>query len=234
MSRRIASEDAEDFWPAYADILMVSVLVLVFIVAAISLNAMKEGAVTSEIEDRKAVFKTAFDRSLGSLSKKGQVKLEEPEHAERQVITFSDKLLFAVGDARITNPEGRMALAQVSRLIRQHSSPQQLFARVQVNGHTDEDPIWTPLYHSNWELSSARATSVVTFLAGYGVKPALMSATGFAEYRPYDAFDKLIKDKARKRRIEIEIHYPADWVLKQAPWQELKGAGKPASVAHKR
>lgn len=227
MSRRSASDDAEDFWPAYADILMVSVLVLVFIIAVTALNP--SGGAPVEIEHRKGIFERAFDQSLAPLSQRGQVKLDQPDRAERQVITFSNKLLFSVGDARITNPEGQAVLAQVARLIRQHTTPQQLFARVQVNGHTDEDPIWTPLYHSNWELSSARATSVVTFLAGHGVRPTLLSATGFAEHRPFDPFGQRINDKARKRRIEIEILYPADWVIEQPKWSEAGRSDQPAA-----
>ena len=221
MSRRAIQDEGEEFWPAYADILMVSVLVLVFVVSAFALAPRLESPVPKEIAYRKDVFQSMFKQRLAKEIASGQVALASPEHAERQVITFSDKLLFAVGDANLTHPQGRLALTEVAQLLKDFSaSSGSLFARIQVNGHTDEDPIKTPLFPSNWHLSSARATSVVFFLAQNGVNPKYMSSTGFAEQQPFDPFGRPITSKHQKRRIEIEVHYPADWVAKAKPWKQ--------------
>ena len=76
---------------------------------------------------------------------------------------------------------------------------------IRVEGHTDDIPIHTSLFASNWELSTARATRVVQFLIEAGaIEPARLAATGYAEYRPRlpnDSSDA----RARNRRVDILI-----------------------------
>jgi chemotaxis protein MotB len=75
---------------------------------------------------------------------------------------------------------------------------------MRVDGHTDINPIATPQFPSNWELSSARAISVVRYLMSQGVKPERLVAAGFGEYQPIDAADS---DAAlrKNRRIELKL-----------------------------
>ncbi|MCZ6840417.1 MAG: OmpA family protein, partial [Alphaproteobacteria bacterium] len=75
---------------------------------------------------------------------------------------------------------------------------------LRVDGHTDVRPISTPQFPSNWELSSARATSVVKFLIEQGIPPNRLVAAGFGQYQPLDAGDDEIAYR-RNRRIEFKL-----------------------------
>ena len=79
---------------------------------------------------------------------------------------------------------------------------------VRVEGHTDDVPIHSPLYASNWELSTARATAVVDyFLQEVGVAPDRLSAAGYAEYHPRAVNDS-DDHRARNRRVDIVVLNP--------------------------
>lgn len=75
---------------------------------------------------------------------------------------------------------------------------------LRVDGHTDDRPISTPLYPSNWELSAARAIAVVQYLAQRGVSPQHLVAAGFGEYQPIDSGSD-DDARARNRRIELKL-----------------------------
>ena len=75
---------------------------------------------------------------------------------------------------------------------------------LQVEGHTDHIPIYNAKFQSNWDLSSARAISVVQFLIKEGVKPSRLSAAGFGEFQPLDKRRDEISNR-RNRRIEIKL-----------------------------
>ncbi len=76
---------------------------------------------------------------------------------------------------------------------------------VRIGGHTDDIPINTPRYPSNWELSCARATSVMRYLIDeHGVEPAILSAIGYGPHQPA-ASNETAEGRAMNRRVEIEI-----------------------------
>lgn len=113
-------------------------------------------------------------------------------------ITFEDFLLFDFGKADI-NPGGLAFLDKMATLI--HKIPHS----VRVEGHTDNVPIHTARFPSNWELSIARAVSVVKYIAGSGkINPQRLSAVGYGETRPLVANDSAVH-RTRNRRVEIVI-----------------------------
>jgi chemotaxis protein MotB len=76
---------------------------------------------------------------------------------------------------------------------------------IRIEGHTDDRPIQTPTYPSNWELSTARATSVVRyFIDNYGMAPDRVSALGYGEFRPVRP-NNSIENRAQNRRVDIVI-----------------------------
>jgi chemotaxis protein MotB len=75
---------------------------------------------------------------------------------------------------------------------------------LRVDGHTDVRPINSPQFKSNWELSSARAISVVQYLISRGVPAQRLVAAGFAEFQPLDT-DKTEDAYKRNRRIELKL-----------------------------
>lgn len=118
---------------------------------------------------------------------------------------FQSEVLFASGAAEL-NQAGGDQLGQLAKTLRQISAdiPDGLDWVLRVDGHTDERPISTPQFPSNWELSSARATSVVKFLIEQGIPPNRLVAAGFGQYQPLDAGDDEIAYR-RNRRIEFKL-----------------------------
>ena len=118
---------------------------------------------------------------------------------------FQSEVLFATGSAELGG-EGQQQLARLAATLNQIATeiPADINWVLRVDGHTDRRPINTPQYASNWELSTARAISVVRFLIAQGVPPGRLAATGFGEFQPLDARDDEIAFR-RNRRIELKL-----------------------------
>ncbi|MDO5575785.1 MAG: flagellar motor protein MotB [Fibrobacter sp.] len=143
-----------------------------------------------------------------ALSIRTAIKNENLEDAIKVKVTESgiavkvaDPVGFDVGKAEI-KPELISTLQSISAIINKVSSTQ-----IRVEGHTDDIPISTRQFPSNWELSAARALNVVKFLAQYGhINPARLSAIGYGEYRPLVPNTSL-DNRQKNRRIEIYVDY---------------------------
>jgi chemotaxis protein MotB len=107
-----------------------------------------------------------------------------------------------VGRPSWNPPAGRRTLKGVAAKI-----PGDVDWILRVDGHTDRRPISTPEFPSNWELSTARALSIVRHLIGRGIPPERLAATGFGEFRPIDGGDSPAA-LARNRRIELKLTGP--------------------------
>lgn len=119
---------------------------------------------------------------------------------------FQSEVLFAVGDDEI-NVEGRDQLVALAAAIRQLETeiPEDIAWVLQVNGHTDAQPIRPGgQFASNWELSAARAISVVQLLIEEGVSPDHLVAAGYGEFAPLEEGDTP-EVYARNRRIELKL-----------------------------
>ncbi|MEQ8354705.1 MAG: peptidoglycan -binding protein [Kiloniellaceae bacterium] len=118
---------------------------------------------------------------------------------------FQSEILFGSGEATIASA-GRPQLARLASTLKQISAeiPSDLDWVLRVDGHTDRQPIHTVAFPSNWELSTARAVSVVKFLIDQGIPPGRLAATGFGEFQPLDAGNDEIAYR-RNRRIEFKL-----------------------------
>ena len=120
---------------------------------------------------------------------------------------FSSEVLFATGSADLL-PEGRAQIAEVAKTLEEISTeiPPQIDWIIRVDGHTDDQPLsGQGAYRDNWELSQARALSVVRYMQStLGFPPERMAATGFGEYRPVAAGDSA-EARAQNRRIELKL-----------------------------
>jgi chemotaxis protein MotB len=117
-----------------------------------------------------------------------------PDGLKIRLIT--DGVLFDSGSA-VVKPGGRPTLAEIGRIIDQEGTHP-----VQVEGHTDDQPISTSQYPSNWQLSGARAAAVVQQLNGAGVSGKRMSLAGYAAEHPV-AGNATPQGRAQNRRVEI-------------------------------
>jgi chemotaxis protein MotB len=119
---------------------------------------------------------------------------------------FQSEVLFPVG-SEVINAPGRTEMKKVADAIieLQKEIPPEINWVLRVDGHTDDRPLsGTGRYRDNWELSSARATSVVKFLIENGVPANRLVAAGFGEFQPLDAADS-DEARSRNRRIELKL-----------------------------
>lgn len=119
---------------------------------------------------------------------------------------FQSEVLFPSGGAEL-NPAGADQMEEVARALIEigEEIPSDIDWVLRVDGHTDDVPLsGTGRYADNWELSSARATSVVKFLIGRGVPPDRLVAAGFGEYQPLVEGDTA-EARAQNRRIELKL-----------------------------
>ena len=118
---------------------------------------------------------------------------------------FQSEVLFASGSADLEE-EGRKQIVQVAETLKIAASqfPPDIDWVMRVDGHTDKRPIYTLAFPSNWELSTARAISVVRVLIDQGIPPRRLTAAGFAEFHPLDDRDDEIAYR-RNRRIELKL-----------------------------
>lgn len=118
---------------------------------------------------------------------------------------FQAELLFPSGSADI-GVEGRRHLSKLARVLAELSEkmPEDIRWILRIDGHTDRIPIHNAQFASNWELSTARALSVVRFLAAQGIPEQRMAAAGFSKYHPLDPADST-EAYRKNRRIEIKL-----------------------------
>lgn len=112
-------------------------------------------------------------------------------------IELSSNLLFPSGDA-IPNDTAFALIEKVATILAPYDNP------VHVEGFTDNLPISTAQYPTNWELSAARAGSVVRMLAAQGVSPSRLAAVGYGEFQPV-ADNATVEGRARNRRVVLVV-----------------------------
>lgn len=113
------------------------------------------------------------------------------------VIRLSDNLLFAPGDDQLKDPSRASVKALGTALAARNVD-------VRVEGHTDDRPIHTARFRSNWDLSTARAASVVAVLAEAGMPAPRLSAAGYGEFHPIASNDTEVGRKLN-RRVDLVV-----------------------------
>ena len=118
---------------------------------------------------------------------------------------FQSEVLFASGSAEL-GKEGREKMASLAATLKDIAPkiPNEINWVLRVDGHTDDLPISTTRFPSNWELSTARAISVVKFLISQGIPPNRLAAAGFGEFQPLEGQEGEVARK-RNRRIEMKL-----------------------------
>lgn len=111
-------------------------------------------------------------------------------------IDIIDSYLFSPGSASVTSPAALTTLTQIAPILAKGDQG------IDVEGHTDNQPINTKAFNSNWELSAIRATSVLNILIQKGISEDRLSATGFGSSRPIESNDTVL-GKAKNRRVSI-------------------------------
>ncbi|MCS6998814.1 MAG: OmpA family protein [Aquificaceae bacterium] len=136
-----------------------------------------------------------LQETLKKLGLEGEFKIAFEAIGIRLIL--QEKLLFESGSAEI-KPETRPVLDKLYEILKDLPNP------VEVEGHTDNIPISTERFPSNWELSTARAGTIVRYLIAKGIDPERLKASGYADTRPI-ASNATPEGRAQNRRVEILI-----------------------------
>lgn len=141
-----------------------------------------------------------FQADLREAGLTGEVGLGVEERGI--VFRFQDSVLFDVGKADL-RPEAREILTKVGGLLKKVSN------QIRVEGFTDNLPISTERFPSNWELSTARATTVVRFfIEELNIDPKRLEAAGYGEYHPIASNDDAA-GRQKNRRVDIVLLRPS-------------------------
>jgi chemotaxis protein MotB len=135
-------------------------------------------------------------RNLTEEVKKGQLQVRQ--YKDMLTVDVAEQLFFDSGRADLKDT-GKAVLKKVGEALKGYEDKV-----IRVVGHTDNVPIKTKVFPSNWELSVARATTVVRYLLETGIPPERMVASGRAEYQPVAENDSA-EGRKKNRRIEITL-----------------------------
>jgi chemotaxis protein MotB len=187
----------------------------------------KANAATGEKRAKLRNLANQLNQALAPLVNQGQVRVTEG--AQGIVVDINASVLFPSGEARL-NADAVRALTAVSQVLAQVDYP------LAVEGHTDNIPIHTAQFPSNWELSAGRAASVVRLFVESGIDPRRLTAVGYADQRP-KADNATPEGRQENRRVAITIESrtpdnPVDLPLEdKPPASEAAQAEPPAPPA---
>lgn len=181
---------------------------------ALDASEERERASKAQVVDLGRRLNAALARKVQQLSKFrseffGRLREILSNRSDIRIVgdrfVFQSEVFFDKGEAAI-NPAGRAELDKLASALLELVSeiPGELNWVLRVDGHTDADPINTFQFPSNWELSTARAISVVRYLVSRGVPPGRLVAAGFGEFQPIDAGTDE-EAKRKNRRIELKL-----------------------------
>jgi chemotaxis protein MotB len=178
-------------------------------------KAGESGASASGMGELRADFPAregagSPERILSNLQRSVEA-LVGPEALGTKVRTRMDErgLVISLGEggffdsgSDILKPEGRVLLDSIASALVQTDN------HIRVEGHTDNVPIRNARFPSNWELSTARATTVVAYLIDrFKFAPERLSAGGYSEYRPVES-NATVEGRSRNRRVDIVVLHP--------------------------
>ena len=137
-----------------------------------------------------------LEDALGEEIKKHEIQMRVTP--EGLVVSMSEVGFFKSGEAKLL-PGGQSTLTRIARVLNAQGF------QIRVEGHTDNAPIHRAQFKSNWELSTARATEVVSLLVErYGLDPRSVSAAGYSEYRPVASNDTA-EGRQTNRRVDLVV-----------------------------
>lgn len=157
-------------------------------------SRLNDNAIRREKEQLTTIARDLLT-ALAPLASQGKVKVTQG--ARGITVEINASVLFSPGDAKLS-AQSIEALAAVAQVLKDD------LHAIQVEGHTDNVPIRTALYPSNWELSSVRASSVVRLFIDNGVSPARLTAIGHGANRPVESNDTP-EGRLRNRRVQLMI-----------------------------
>ncbi|HCI72853.1 MAG TPA: chemotaxis protein MotB [Balneola sp.] len=211
-----AHEEDQEWLLTYSDMitLLLAFFAVLIAVSYVDLNLweqMKQG-LRSEINKQENVqtplaeVKKDLDERLTEEREAGQVDITLDREGIK--LFFNSSSFYNSGEANLL-PTGQQIIDKVTQAMNDLGYYK---FKVDVEGHTDNVPINTPVYPSNWELSVARASGVVKYFIQEGIEPDRIKASGYADTKPIvphidDNGNDIVENRPLNRRIVIRIYY---------------------------
>ena len=188
---------------SYADMLTLLIGFFVLIIASVPLrrSSFERIAAAFSSTGRPAPLEELREKIDQMVERTPELKdrVRTRDDAEGLGIEFKDALLFDSGSA-VLRSEARPTIGEIARLLRELPG-----RAVTIEGHTDDVPINTRDFRSNWELSSQRAINVLNALESAGVDRGRMSARAWAETRPLQTKGTVEQQRTANRRVVIRV-----------------------------
>ena len=203
-----SQEDDTSWLIPYVDVISLLLSFLILALAMSKVDQHRFEKVSAAISKHSPppsldLLKEKIDGVIASQGLSDQVKTVVDDSGLK--MELKNALLFESGQADIT-PTGRSAINRVAKLLPSIDSRYQ----IAIEGHTDDVPIHTGRFDTNWELSSARAINVLKLFTASGIDPQHLSAQGYADTRPATPIqgDTTAQARARaeNRRVVIRVH----------------------------
>ena len=169
-------------------------------IAIADLGKKLNSALASRVQDLQKFRSEFFGQLREILENRSEVRVV----GDRFI--FQSEVIFATGQANVS-AAGKQQLADIASALREieKSIPENIPWVLQIEGHTDSDPIAnSSIYRDNWDLSTERALSVVRFLRSEGISANRLAAAGYGEFQPIDSGNSAAS-KQRNRRIELKL-----------------------------
>jgi chemotaxis protein MotB len=169
-------------------------------IAIADLGKKLNSALASRVQDLQKFRSEFFGQLREILENRSEVRVV----GDRFI--FQSEVIFATGQANVS-AAGKEQLAVIASALREieKSIPENIPWVLQIEGHTDSDPIAnSSIFRDNWDLSTERALSVVRFLRSEGISANRLAAAGYGEFQPIDSGNSAAS-KQRNRRIELKL-----------------------------
>ena len=202
ITKDLVQEGEHDTWAlSYIDLLLLMVTLFILLLSYqqdAAQQTINELGVAETVKAQATPSSQAFLDQVYMSHLKDRVMAVEEKNTIK--LAMSDSILFFPADATLSH-SGEQVLDELALMLKQRPW------HILVEGHTDNQPISTPRYASNWELSSSRATSVTRYLIGRGISPQRLSAIGYADTRPITSNEDSI-GRAKNRRVALILRAP--------------------------
>jgi len=205
-SSNAAAEDDPFLW-SIADVITLLLIFFILLYANTNMHSRSMASTSAEVAGVPTEMSTADEHLRDEVTRFMNQRTDQGFTVRwdqaRPVFVLSERITFAQGQAELLG-DVQPTLQRISGFIAAQSG-----YHVLVSGHSDDTPIKTAAFPSNWELSAARAAAVTRFLCENGVDPRQVSIRGYGEYSPLYA-NTSSENRQANRRVEITLTRDAD------------------------
>ena len=219
LRKNVQEEVHAELWLiTYADLitLLLCFFILLFASANVDQNVWDrvKASYSSKVKNKTistplSEIKHQLDSMLMKEVKDKNLEIENKDNAIN--MRFLSNSFYNSGDAKLL-PEGKEIVDKIFKIINAVSKQKKANFSLDVEGHTDDNPIATKEFPSNWELSVARASNVVRYLIDRGMEPQRLKASGYADTQPVVSNrngkgEPIPENQSVNRRVVLRIHY---------------------------